>query len=65
MPLLAYNQESIDPLMNTIVDSILVEGDHYRKVKKDRKKAIEVYQVALDYSLDKFGNQSIDQRRHH
>jgi CHAT domain-containing protein len=60
MPLLAYNQESIDPLMNTIVDSILVEGDHYRKVKKDRKKAIEVYQVALDYSLDKFGNQSIE-----
>jgi CHAT domain-containing protein len=60
IPLIGFSQKSIDTELEASIDSLLLRGDHFRKVERDVKSAIKIYNQAFDLSLQNFGSESLE-----
>ena len=60
IPLCLCGQKTIDPKIDEGIDSLLVQGDFFRKKKRDYDSAIQIYESAAALSVDKFGKESVE-----
>ena len=60
IPLFLFGQKTIDPNIDKGIDSLLVQGDFFRKKKRDNGSAIKIYETAADLSVNKFGKESAE-----
>lgn len=60
IPIYLFGQQTIDPKIDKVIDSLLVQGDFFRKKKRDYDSAIKTYESAAVLSADKFGKQSAE-----
>ena len=60
IPLCLWGQKTIDPKIDDGIDSLLVQGDFFRKEKRDYDSAIQIYESAAALSAEKFGKESAE-----